>query len=354
MEISPVIEQSKVDKVSRMLASARKVVITCHMTPDGDALGSSLGLARVLSRTVPDVRVVTPDTPPRALEFIPGVCDVVIASRFTDRARALLASADIVFCLDYNGLKRVDRLAPLIEASRAKRVVIDHHLAPEIKADVLISHPECSSTSALVYHFLHQAGMTHLIDAEAATCIYTGMLTDTGNFSYNSNDPDLYLIIAGLLRAGLDKDRVYTLAWNTNSENRLRICGYAISRKMTILPSHRMALITLSRDELDEFGYVKGDTEGLVNQPLSIPGVVYSAFLRQDEPDYVKVSMRSTGDFPVNMICENHFGGGGHLNAAGGEFYGNLIEAVEALTAALPEYDRFLPDVKPQDVCDRQ
>ncbi len=351
MNLSKVISQTQVDEVAALLRKARKVVITCHMTPDGDALGSSLGLANVLAARGYKACVITPDTPPHTLDFLPGACDIIIASRHTERARSLLSTADLIFCLDYNAIKRIDRLGPLLEQAKAPRVMVDHHLDPEPMAQVMISHPEASSTCSLLYHLLDALGWADGISAEAATCIYTGMLTDTGNFSYNSNDPDLYLIVARLLERGLDKDRVYTLAWNTNRPNRLRVCGYALCHKMQLMWPHRMALMILTRAELDQYGYVKGDTEGLVNKPLSIPGIVYSAYIRQDDDNYVKISMRSVGDFPVNIICEKLFGGGGHLNAAGGEFHGPLDEAVSRLIDALPDYDRYLPDDTPGEVC---
>ena len=182
---------------------------------------------------------------------------------------------------------------------------------------------------------------TRALNRNAAACIYTGMMTDTGNFSYNSNDPDLYLIIHDLMRKGIDKDNLYKLVMNTSSETRIRIMGYAQYR-MQLLPDHRAAVITLSADELKEFGYNKGDTEGLVNVPLAIPEITYSVFLREDAPDCVKVSMRSKGDFSVSRICEENFNGGGHANAAGGEFHGTLDEAVEKLFEIIPNYDKYL------------
>ncbi|MDE5724230.1 MAG: bifunctional oligoribonuclease/PAP phosphatase NrnA, partial [Paramuribaculum sp.] len=194
----------------------------------------------------------------------------------------------------------------------------------------------------LLFHILWQAGMYDLIDVDSATCIYTGMLTDTGNFSYNSNDPDLYSIISLLLAKGLDKDEVYTLAWNTHRAESLRINGYALYRKMQIIPEHQLVVIILDRKELNEFSYVKGDTEGLVNRPLAVPGVTWSVYLRQDEADFVKVSMRSKGRFPVNLVCERLFGGGGHLNAAGGEFTGTAAEALELIMNALDDFDSYL------------
>jgi len=345
MTISKIISDDKVSAAKKLIEASRRIVITCHKTPDGDALGSSLGLAAVLAAdSNKSVCVITPDTPPKNLGFLPGADHIVIASRFTDKAKSLLAAADLVFCLDYNSLKRIDRLEPLVAQATAPRIMIDHHLDPEPIANVTISYPAESSTCVLLYRLLHQMGWDSRINADAATCIYTGMLTDTGNFSYNSNNPDLYLIIAELLKTGINKDTIYNKVWNTNSSNRLRICGYAIYRKMQLIPDHCMALITLSREELNEFEYIKGDTESLVNQPLSIPGIVWSVFMREDEPGFVKVSTRSTGTFPVNTVCERLFGGGGHCNAAGGEFHGSLADAVDTIVKAAPDYDIYLTE----------
>ncbi|MDE6556028.1 MAG: DHH family phosphoesterase, partial [Duncaniella sp.] len=283
---------------------------------------------------------------PRSLQFLPGVRDIVALTRQPENASRLIADADLIICLDFNDLKRVDRLEEKILASKARRVVIDHHLEPNIEADLIISRPEVSSTSALLYIVLWQSFWAKYLNRNSAACIYTGMMTDTGNFSYNSNDPDLYLIVHDLLLKGIDKDNLYKLVMNTSSESRIRIMGYAQSR-MINLRRHRAALITMSGDELREFDYSKGDTEGLVNIPLAIPEVVYSVFLREDEDSYVKVSMRSKGDFPVNRICEECFGGGGHVNAAGGEFKGSLSAAVSRLLEVLPDYDSLL--LPPQD-----
>ncbi|MDE5750191.1 MAG: bifunctional oligoribonuclease/PAP phosphatase NrnA, partial [Duncaniella sp.] len=212
---------------------------------------------------------------------------------------------------------------------------------PVIVYFVIISYPVISSTSALIYILLFQAGWARLMGRAAAADIFTGMMTDTGHFSYNSNDPDLYLIIHDLLRKGLDKDNLYKLVMNTSSENRVRIMGYGQYR-MEVMREHRLGLITLSSEEMAEFDYSKGDTEGLVNTPLAIPEVTWSVFMREDEPDKVKVSMRSKETFPVNLVCEECFGGGGHENAAGGEFNGSLSEAITYLLSILPKYDKYL------------
>lgn len=335
------IDPSLIERVKQLVLASREIVITCHVSPDGDALGSSCALCSVLKALGKRATVVTADCPPRSLTFLPGVRDIVSATRKGDRAHELFASADLIFCLDFNDPARLDRLADALRRSPARRVVIDHHLDPSIEADVIISRPDVSSTSALLYLLLWQARWASMLNRSSAACIYTGMMTDTGNFSYNSNDPDLYLIIHDLLRKGIDKDNLFRLVMNTSSESRVRIMGYGQYR-MQLLPERRAAVITLSEEELKEFDYNKGDTEGLVNIPLSIPEVTYSIFLREDAKDCVKVSMRSKGDFSVSRICEDHFGGGGHANAAGGEFNGPLPQAVAKLLEILPDYDKYL------------
>lgn len=326
--IRPIIDRGVAARLRQLIDNSQRIVITCHVSPDGDALGSSLGLQQVLQVIGKTVTVITPDMPPRQLGDIPGVKSIVAASCHPQSAAYKLQNADLVFCLDFNDLKRLDKLAEAVESSRAERVLIDHHLDPAPIASIIISRPEVSSTSALVYRVLHDIGYLDKLDVFGATCLYTGMMTDTGNFSYNSLDSQLYLIIADLVERGVDKDAVYRSVLNTSSVSKLRIQGYALSRKMELFPEQGTALITLSSEELAEYGYERGDTEGLVNVPLSVPGIVCSIFMRQDEPNYVKVSIRSAGDFPANAICERYFSGGGHMNAAGGEWNGPIDEAV--------------------------
>lgn len=341
---SRLIDSEQKDALRQLLDKSRDIVIVCHMTPDGDALGSSLCLWHMLKSMGRNADVVVPDAPPELLRFLPGAKDITIASYDWGRASALLDKADLVFCLDFNDLKRIDRMGRLVESSKAPRVVIDHHLNPTVEADIVISHPEISSTCALLFLVIEQLGFVGEMSCESATCCCTGMMTDTGNFSYNSNDPELYRILSVLVDKGVDKDEIYTKVFNTNSETRVRIMGYGQSAKMQLFPDHRASLIAISRSELDEFGYRRGDTEALANVPLSIPGVVYSVFLREDEPGYVKVSMRSKGDFSVKEICETHFGGGGHRNAAGGEMSAPLPEVVEKVLSIMPLYDCLLPE----------
>lgn len=339
-----IIDPVKVQSVKNAVEHNRRFVIVCHMTPDGDALGSSLCLWHMLTAMGKSAVIITPDMPPQNLMFLPGSDKIVAASCHPVRSATLINKTDVVFCLDFNDFMRIDRMRPMLEQTKALTIMIDHHLNPVGKVDILISRPEEPSTCSLLYTLAHKAGWTEKwLDTNGATCCYTGMMTDTGNFSYNSNHPHLYTIIADLVQKGVDKDAIYNRVMNTNTSQRLRIMGYAQYAKMELMPQHRCALITLSREELDEFSYSKGDTESLVNVPLSIPGVVYSIYLREDEPDFVKVSMRSRGEFSVKEICETHFSGGGHHNAAGGEIRTSLGEAVTKLLAILPLYDHMLP-----------
>jgi phosphoesterase RecJ-like protein len=340
--IENIIDRATSDRLRSLINMAGRVVITCHISPDGDAMGSSLGLCKALRNAGKEVKVITPDTPPKYLMFLPGAENIVVFTRHELYAKNLLANADLIFCLDYNDSKRIDLVAPALLASRAKKVMIDHHLYPDTFPDLVISHPEISSTSVLVYRVLSAIGLLRFVDIDVATALYTGMMTDTGNFSYNSNDPELYRVVARLLEKGIDKDGIYKRVYFTNSVNRLRLNGFALCENLVHYPDHRAALITLTRDELNRYHYQKGDTEDLVNRPLTCPDITYSVFLRE-ETDYIKVSTRSKGDFPVNKLCQEYFNGGGHLNAAGGEFYGTLQEAVDRLLEAMPEFDRYLP-----------
>ncbi|MBQ1987427.1 MAG: DHH family phosphoesterase [Muribaculaceae bacterium] len=324
--IKRVINEEQTKKLKQLIADAKNIVITCHMSPDGDAVGSSLGLMHVLRTMGKYTSVVTPDMVPVSLNFLPGVKSIVVYTRQELLAKQLVKEADLIICLDFNALYRIDRFAPVIGQAKATKVMIDHHLDPENFTDLCISYPHMSSTCELLYNAIVLTGMKRFLNYNSATCIYTGMMTDTGNFTYNSNNSDLYIIIAELLKYGIDKDYIYNTAMNTFSADRLRLMGYAMSEKMEVFPEVGGAIIELTREELYRFNYQKGDTESLVNKPLSIPGIYWSIFLREDA-DYIKVSARSTGDFAVNGYCEQYFSGGGHKNAAGGEFIGTIEDA---------------------------
>ncbi len=331
LNLPPLLDKPTAELLGQLIEGAQNIVLTCHVSPDGDAIGSTLGLSSVLKAIGKNTVVITPDAPPRQLSFLPGIADIQIASYHQGRVANIVRNADLIFCLDFNDYQRLDKFAQHIAGSTAPKVLMDHHLDPKVDADVVVSHPELSSTSSIVYRVINELGLTDLLDTDAASCIFTGMMTDTGNFSYNSTDPNLYPIVGDLVGRGVDKDDIYTRVYNTTSEKQVRLHGYALYKRLEIFPEHKTALITLSQKELEEFEYEKGYTEGLVNVPLSIPGVVCSVFMRQDQPEYVKISTRSKGDFAVNVACERYFGGGGHLNAAGGEWNGSLDEAVDRL-----------------------
>ena len=341
--MSKIIPESQIAQVNKLIDEADHIVIVCHVSPDGDAVSSTLGLYHFLSAIDKEATVIVPDALPDNLLFLPVAKDILIYSRYTDFANELIQKADLIFCLDFNALKRIDMMELAIKNAGAKKIMVDHHLDPEQFCNVTISHPEISSTCELVFRLICRMGMFDDLNVQCATAIYTGMMTDTGNFTYNSNKSDIYFIIEELVKKGIDKDKIYAKVCNTNSVDKLRLNGYAVSQKMEIFPEYRAAMISLTREELNRYHYRKGDSEGLVNVPLSIENIVCSVFLRE-ETGFIKVSLRSKGTFPVNKIAAEHFNGGGHLNASGGEFFGTMEEAQECFRKLLPLYVRYLKD----------
>ena len=333
--IPKILTKAQADKIGALIDEATYIVIVCHVAPDGDAVGSSLALWNVLTGLGKEAQVITPDAYPADLRFLNGCKEILVCSQYPDFARELIDRADLIFCLDFNEPKRVDRMEPILCASTARKILIDHHLNPAPFCDVTVSHPEISSTCELLFRVICSLGLFDRLTPEAVSAIYTGMMTDTGNFTYNSNSPETYLIISELIKKGLNKDAVYARIHNNNRAEKLRLNGYAVSRRMEVFPEQGAAIISLSQRELNRYHYQKGDTEGLVNVPLSMAGIYFSAFVRE-ESNLIKISLRSKGSFPANRIASEYFGGGGHLNAAGGEFYGSLQEACNVLKNILP------------------
>ncbi|MDD2437560.1 MAG: bifunctional oligoribonuclease/PAP phosphatase NrnA [Massilibacteroides sp.] len=337
--ITKIIAEEKIQKAKRYLEKGENFVIVTHVAPDGDALGSSLGLYHFLMEYGKEnVTVVVPNDFPPFYKWMQGAKDIIIHEKYPDFAEELIQNADVIFCLDFNDPKRIEKLAGPVVASDARKVMIDHHLIPSDFCRVIISHPEMSSTSEMVFRFICRMGFFDLLNKDAAECIYTGMMTDTGSFTYNSNKPEIYVIISELLKKGIDKDLIYRKVNQVYSESRLRLMGYVLYEKMKVYPEYKAALITLSKEELDRFNYVTGDTEGFVNLPLSIEGVEFSVFIREDK-DYMKISLRSVGDFPCNEFAGKYFNGGGHKNASGGEFYGTLTDAAALFEQGLPLFN---------------
>ena len=340
--LSKIIKQADIDHFAKWLERAERMVIVSHVAPDGDAVGSSLGLWHFLNTLGKAAHVIVPNAFPDFLKWMPGSKDILLYDRYKDFADRLIAEADVICCLDFNAIHRIDAMADAVLASPARKILIDHHLGPEDFCGIVVSHPEISSTSELVFRLICRLGHFGDITREGAECIYTGMMTDTGGFTYNSNNREIYFIISELLSKGIDKDEIYRRVFNTYSESRLRLMGYVLTQ-MRVYSDCNAALISLTKKEQRRFAYVRGDSEGFVNIPLSIKNVVFSCFLREDtEKPMIKVSLRSSGTFPCNRVAAEFFNGGGHLNASGGEFYGTMDEAREVFEEALRQYKPLL------------
>lgn len=335
--ISDVIVQSDIVKILDLINASQKIIITTHLSPDGDALGSSLALYHFLVRSGKNVKLMVPNSFPYFLKWMPGAVDIQIYEYNPEAGQHNLAHADLIFCLDYNIPKRVGAMGNFLEKSPAKKILIDHHLFPGSIFDITVSYPEISSTSELVFRFLFQAGKYNELTTTEAECIYCGMMTDTGAFTFNSSNPEIYEIISLLLRKNINKDRIYSQVYDNYSEDRFRLLGLTLSQRMKIYPELHSALLYLSREDQKQFNFSKGDTEGFVNYPLSIKGIFFSVFIREDE-ELIKLSFRSQGTFPCNEFAAEYFGGGGHLNASGGEFYGSFEEAIRVFETGLQAY----------------
>ena len=337
--LTKIIDNDKINKLKTYIGKGDKIVIVSHELPDGDAIGSSLGLYHYLmSFDKKSIKVIMPNNFPEFLKWMPGANDIVIYDQYPDFATQLISEADVLFCLDLNAVKRVGKMASAVIASDARKVMIDHHLEPEDFCRIVISHPEMSSTSELVFRIICALGDVDMIEKEGAECFYTGMMTDTGSFGYNSNSAEIYVIVSELIKKGIDKDDIYRMVNQVYSESRLRLMGYVLYEKMRVYTDKRTALFTLRQDELNRFKYKSGDTEGFVNLPLSINGIYFSVFFRE-ETNLIKISLRSIGEFPCNKFAALYFNGGGHKNASGGEYYGTLDEAVKVFEDGLMQFN---------------
>jgi phosphoesterase RecJ-like protein len=308
-------------------------------------MGSSLALYHFLTSLGKEVRVIVPNAFPDFLSWMPAADTVLLYDTHVNEAEAYLETVELVICLDFNALKRIGVLGDKLQDLLCPKVMIDHHLYPEEFVDVMLSVPDASSTCELVYELVKDK-----INLNIAQCLYTGLMTDTGNFSYNSNRPQIYSIIAELIAAGVDKDAIYNAVFNQYSIERIRLMGYCLYQKMRVFSDCHAVLICLSRKDLYRFNFQKGDAEGIVNMPLQSKDIHYSVFMREDKatPDEmvknggvktkIKLSFRSQGDRPVNTFASEIFNGGGHANAAGGEYYGSLQEAVRLFLDNYTEY----------------
>jgi phosphoesterase RecJ-like protein len=320
---------------------AGKVVILTHANPDGDALGSALGLHSVLKNAGFQSTVIFPTDFPSLVPGMKEYHDWIIYDHHEKRCGHMLEEADLLFYLDFNDPKRVGKVKNKLGQLSKMVVLIDHHPQPMIDTPFLFSDTTVSSTAELVYDFVLKMGWANFIDKAGATALLTGIIADTASFSHNAKRPELYKAASELIALGADQHKIQEALFNTNSADRLRLLGYALSEKMKIFPEYHAALISLTREELKKFNFKMGDTEGFVNYPLSVKGIIFSAFFLENE-EKIKISFRSKGGFAVNEFSALHFGGGGHHNAAGGESKQSLKDATDKWISLLPQYSESL------------
>jgi phosphoesterase RecJ-like protein len=305
------------DRANELIANSQSTVIVCHRSPDGDAIGSSLALYLYLKKKGKNVRVVVPDAFPKFLHWMPGKDDIIIFESEPEMATQLVNDCDLIFTLDFNDLSRVGKMSSLLSNHGGPFIMIDHHQSPSDYAEVTISDSDVCSTCQMIFSFIEASGDAELIDADIASCIYSGIVTDTGSFRFSSVDAETHRIAAFLLGKGLDHEMVHRQIYDSNLLDRMRLIGYALSEKLIQFPESKVAYITLSKVELERYNFRPGDTEGLVNQALSLVGVNMAAFIREGN-NMIKLSLRSKGQFDVNLFAREFFDGGGHKNAAGG------------------------------------
>lgn len=325
-----------IQAVQALLAMPQDIVILSHRNPDGDAVGSSLGLAHFLRKNGHRANVVLPSDFPDFIAWLPGSGDVVIFDDDTEEARELIKQASLFFILDLNSLDRIDKVAETLHDDKRPRIMIDHHLFPEPIADHMFSDTDASSTCEMVVDFMDQLGKAGDLDKEISECLYTGIITDTGGFKY-ATSPKLFRIVARLIEAGADDYKVQDSIWNSMTEKQLRLLGHCLANRLEIYPEYHAGMIYLTKEDYADFDIRRGDTEGIVNYLLKMPNIMMAAFIHE-QPTIVKISMRSKGDVNVQEICKQHFRGGGHMNASGGASFSPLSTTIKRFNQLLPTF----------------
>lgn len=332
---------NKINKLKQLIDQPKQIVILTHKNPDGDAVGSSTGLYHFLVSRGHQVNIIIPNDIPEFLMWVPGCEHIHIHAQNKERTEKIIQDAELIFYLDFNSVSRIDKIYKNIKDTDVPGVMIDHHPNPEYFATVVFSDTTASATAELVYRIILDVTGKEEVSQNIAIGLFVGIMTDTGCFSYNSSNPVTYLAIANLLRTGIDKDDIFSKVYDNYSFQRLRMLGHSLKNKMEYFPEYRTGIISLTARELDEYEYNIGDTEGFVNYPLTIKDVIFSA-LFIEKKDMVKISFRSKGKFPVNRFSSNHFNGGGHLNAAGGESYESLANVLNRFKGLLEKYKNDL------------
>lgn len=336
-----IISIEQAEEIKALLQGSRKIVVTCHQSPDGDALGSALGFAEYLRELGKVPVVIVPDQFPDFFKWLPTIEKAIRFDKSPNLAKDQILGADLICCLDYAQYSRVDAMGEFLEQSAAKKLVIDHHEGPQIETQYMVSRPEMSSACELVLRMIIDMNDESKLSKRSATCIYCGMMTDTGGFTYASTRPEIYELIGKLLSYGIDKDKIYRNVFNNFTIFKLKFWGYVLDQKLHYIESKGASYYALSKEELERYHYVKGYAEGLVNQPLQIRGCRLSISLREDNKieNKVWVSLRSVDDMNCIEIAQKYFNGGGHFNAAGGRLDCSIQEAEEIARKAIAELD---------------
>ena len=322
-------DYSQISALKNLLVPQNKIVIITHYNPDGDAIGSSLGLKHFLKQKGLEADVIVPNDFPKFLKWMPDAKQVIIADYKRKIAGEAIYNADVIFILDFNASHRSGNLVgPWIEKARAKKILIDHHQQPD-NFDFVYSDVSIPATSQMIYHFIEALGEEELVNKEIADCLYTGIMTDTGGFRFRSTSATTHRITAKLIENGADPAQITSSTWDTNTVSRLHLLALILGR-IEVVKDGKVAILWLKRDELKQYGFQKGDTEGFVNYGLSIMGTQVSAFFMEDlYEDFVKISFRSKDQVDVNQFSRNHFNGGGHINAAGGKYMKSIEDTIE-------------------------
>lgn len=331
------IDLSKYTKeLSNLILSSENILLICHINPDGDAIGSQLAFYHYLISRGKNVKMLAPNNFQEFLKWMDGTDLINIFIKERKKCRILIEGADLIVMFDFNQSNRLGEAEDFVKSSHARKVIIDHHLDPRGFADLIISVPSMCSTSELVYELVSEMNGVQFINKSYAESLYVGIITDTGNFEYGSYTSGTFRIVAELLDTGLDKVKILNMIYNNFSSDRMKLQGFALNKRMVVMPEFKTAYIFLTKDDLKEYNHVKGDTEGFVNLPLSIKGIFFSAlFIEKD--NFIKLSFRSKGLFPTNEFAARFFSGGGHLNASGGEYTDTLQNTIDYFLKALKE-----------------
>ena len=322
-------------KIKELLSTPQHIVITTHMNPDGDAMGSSLAMYNFLFSMGHKVQVIAPSSYPVFLHWLPGNDRVMVFLDEAEKARQLIRDANVLIFLDFNTPNRVGGMEDAIVSAKATKILIDHHMDPEPFSDYMLSDVQASSTAELVSDFIGLLELKDLISKEIAECIYTGILTDTGSFSYGSTTAKAHRIAGELIQYGADNLKIQGNIFQDNSLDRVRLLGFSLYKKLTVLEEYNTGYFALSKQDLMPFNFRAGDTEGLVNYAMSVKNIDLAVLMLERKSDYVKLSFRSNGTYRVDELAKMHFNGGGHKNAAGGEYHGSLPETVAHLNKVL-------------------